>query len=169
MHIAEEEFYVFLRFADGDISQALIALDHLPEVEADFLRLCLLKDAAISYCRPFKKSRGAFNKSLKLDNSYVPVCFIGLHTELVDLRDQVFAHTDIDVRSPVLHCWTREPKPIFPIQFKSHNYPQLLAREQEMRSLFIAVLGLVRGKQSELEARFPNMALQRDAPQAARP
>lgn len=160
MHTPEEEFYVFLRFADGDISQAQIALDHMSTVEGDFLRLCLLKYAAISYCRPFKKSRGAFNKSLKLDRGYVPACFIGLHTELVVLRDQVFAHTDIDVRSPVLHCWTREPKPIFPIQLKSHNHSQLFAREQEMQSLFNAVLGLVRGKQSELEIQFPNMAYQ---------
>lgn len=156
MDTREEEFYVFLRFADGDISQAQMALDHLSAVEGDFLRLCLLKDAAISYCRPFKKSRGAFNKSLKLDKNYVPFCFIGLHNDLVDLRDQVFAHTDIDVRSPVLHCWTGEPRPIFPIQFKGHNYPQLLTREQELRSLFSAVLELIRRKQLELEAQFPN-------------
>lgn len=157
MHTPEEEFYVFLRFADGDISQAQMALDHLPSVEGDYLRLCLLKEAAISYCRPFKKSRGAFSKSLKLDKGYVPEHLIGLHAELIDLRDQVFAHTDIDVRSPVLHCWTREPRPIFPIQFKGHKYPQLLAREQELRSLFSAVLAVVKEKQSELEARFPNM------------
>lgn len=156
MHTPEEEFYVFLRFADGDISQAQMALDHLPVVEGDFLRLCLLKDAAVSYCRPFKKSRGNFSKSLKLDMGYVPACFMELHKELNDLRDQVFAHTDIDVRSPVLHCWTRKPRPIFPIQFKSHNYPQLLAREQELRSLFNAVLELIRKKQSELEAQFPD-------------
>lgn len=169
MHTPEEEFYVFLRFADGDMSQAQMALDHLSKVEGDFLRLCLLKDAAISYCRPFKKSRGVFNKSLRLDESYVPVHLKGLHAELIDLRDQVFAHTDIDVRSPALHCWTREPKRIFPIQFKGHSYPQLLGREQEMRSLFNAVLDLIRKEQAKLEAQFPNMALQRDAPQAARP
>ena len=40
MHTAEEEFYIFLRFADGDISQAQMALDHLPAVDGDFLRLC---------------------------------------------------------------------------------------------------------------------------------
>ena len=167
MHTAEEEFYVFLRFADGDISLAQMALDHLPSVATDFLRLCLLKDAAISYSRPFKKSRGTFSKSLMLDENYVPVHLKSLHKELITFRDQVFAHTDIDVRSPVLHCWTRGQKPIFPIQFKGHNYPQLLAHEHDIRSLFEAVLKVLRAKQSELEAQFPNMPFQRRAPQAA--
>ncbi len=154
MHTPEEEFYVFLRFADADMSQAQIALDHLPKVEGDFLRLCLLKDAAISYCRPFKKSHGVFNKTLRLDESYIPVHLKDLHTELINLRDQVFAHTDIGVRSPVLHCWTHEPKRIFPIQFKSHSYLQLLGQEQEIRLLFNAVLDLIRDKQAKLEAQF---------------
>lgn len=157
MHNPAEEWYVFLRFADGDICQAQIALDHLTIVESDFLRLCLLKDAAISFSRPFKKSRGAFNKSLRLDDIYVPSDFKVLHAELIGLRDQVFAHTDIDVRSPVLHCWTGGPKPVFPILFKSHNYPQLLEREHEVRSLFNAVLERIRKSQTEMEAQFPSM------------
>ncbi len=156
MHTNDEQFYVFLRFADGDVSQALMALDHLLMVEADFMRICLLKEAAVSYCRPFKRSKGTFPGVLQLDNCFVPSDQMNLHEELIGLRDKVFAHTDIDVRHPVLHCWTRTPNPIFPIQFKGYDYPQLLARLDEMRSLFNGALKLIRVKQAELEAQFLN-------------
>lgn len=156
MHTNEEQFYVFLRFADGDISQALMALDHLPEIEAHFLRVCLLKEAAISYCRPFKKSNGTFPGVLKLDNNFIPCGHKDLHKELIDLRDKVFAHTDIDIRLPILHCWTHNPKPVFMITFKGYDYPHLLNRSDEMKSLFNGVLKLIRDKQAELEAQFLN-------------
>jgi hypothetical protein len=154
MHTEDEEFYVFLRFADGDISQALMALDHIPLSAPEFVRLCLLKDAAISYCRPFKRSRGAIKKCLKLDDSFVPPSMIKLHNELLNLRDQVFAHTDIDVRSAVLHYWSRAPKPIFSIQFKGYDYPQFLTRTEEMRTLFNSVLALILNRQSTMETQF---------------
>jgi hypothetical protein len=157
MHTAEEEYYVFLRFADGNISHALMALDHIQKTDIEFVRLSLLKDAAISYCRPFKQSCGSFNKNLKpLDNSFVPSTLIKIHKELLDLRDQVFAHTDLDVRSAVLHCWTSDPSPIFPIQFKGYDYPQLLSRTEEIRSLFNNVLTNIRDRESAMEAQFAN-------------
>lgn len=90
MHTAEEEFYVFLRFDDGDLSQALIALDHISKTDVEFIRLSLLKDAAVAYCRPFKWSRGSYSKTLTLDESYIPTSYSNLHKELLTARDKVF-------------------------------------------------------------------------------
>lgn len=154
MHTADEEFYVFLRFSDGDVSQAIQALDHIAKTDIEFIRLSLLKDAAISYCRPFKISRGTIKKKLKLNTSLIPPTLLKLHEELIALRDQVFAHSDLDIRAAELYCWTRSPKLTFPIRFKGHDYPQFLARIDELRFLFNEVLRVIRDKQLAIETEF---------------
>lgn len=159
MHSAEEERYVFLRFADSDICQALMALDRLSSAEDDFIRNCLLRDAAVAYIRPFKTCRMLLTKQT-LDSRYVPrqSDLRALHKELDHLRDEVFTHTDLTVRSPVLHCWTagwtRGTQPSFPIQFKGHTYPTLIKRVDDLRHLFETVLAKVRADQAELEAKL---------------
>ncbi len=79
-----------------------------------------------------------------------------LHQDLTAFT--VFAHTDIDIRKPELHCWTPSytggTRPVFPIVFKSHTYPQLLGRTEDLRILFDSVLNTIRLEQSELQAEF---------------
>ena|ERR1051326_3740397 len=67
MDTVEEETYVFLRMADGDISEAFMALDHLRRTRSQFIRLTLIRQATVSYCRPFTKCRGSFKKKHQLD------------------------------------------------------------------------------------------------------
>ena len=146
---------MFLRFADGDVSHSLMALDRLPSAEDDFIRNCLLRDAATAYMRPFLPCR-AFLTIQKLGAKYIPrdTALRALHDELTGLRNEVFAHTDLKARFPVLHCWTRGARPVFPIPFKSHTYPTLIKRVDDLRRLFETVLANVRAEQSKLEAEL---------------
>jgi hypothetical protein len=152
---AQEEFYIFLRLAEGELSEAIKTLDHIAMFENEFVKLCLLKQAAIDYCKPFTEGRGFFKKHSLAARNNVPTRMLGLHRKLCDLRDKVFAHTDIKARNPKLHAWTKgRAKPIFPIVFKTHDYPLLLRRVDEIRTLFRAVLDAIQAEQVELEARF---------------
>jgi hypothetical protein len=151
---AEEEFYVFLRMSEAELSQAIEALGLITKFKNEFVRLCLLKQASIDYCKPFTNSHGFFSRH-RLPDKVVPSKMRGLHKKLWDLRNQVFAHTDIKARNPRLHAWTKgHPKLIFPIVFKTHDYPTLLGRIEEIRSLFRAVQDSIRTQQMTLEAKF---------------
>src|SRR5678815_1183851 len=97
MHNHEEESFVFLRFADGDISEALLILEELASAKTEFLRVCLLKQAAVSYIRPFKLCRGSFGKHKLAAKHYVPPGTRELHEEVVGFRDEAFAHTDLSL------------------------------------------------------------------------
>lgn len=54
MQTAQEEEYVFYRFASGDMLQALSTLKDLPKYKKRTTRHALLQQTVLSYCRPFK-------------------------------------------------------------------------------------------------------------------
>src|SRR5688572_14833386 len=93
-----EEEFVFLRFADADISEAITALNEISDAKTLFVKLCLLKQAAISYVRPFKTCRGVFGNHHLRSKGLVPPHWSSLHKQLSAFRDEAFAHTDLRVR-----------------------------------------------------------------------
>lgn len=156
MHSEVEENYVFHRFADANIFHALKAVGLVKTIEPIFAKYAVLRDLVVTYIRPFTPCFGKFQK-YKLEDELIPEEFLDLHKELYNLRCQVFAHTDLRVRNPVLHCWVGRNGTMFPITFKGYDYEGLLKKIDPMEPLFSKVLEKVRKRMFELEDQLNNL------------
>jgi hypothetical protein len=155
MENENEEKYVFLRFATGDLEQAIRGLKELLECPSTSIKYALLRDSIVAYCRPFTKCRGKFHKQIRLETEeFVPSVMAALHAQLIELRDQTYAHTDLEPRRPVLHMWRRPQGNIFPIQFKGYDYEGTLSKRDQLVSLFESVLHKIEKKLVQLEKEF---------------
>ena len=154
MHNAQEEEYVFYRFASGDF---LIAVESLKEIslckEINARRALLLK-VILAYCRPFKTSRGKYS-NYRLSQSFVPVEHKNLHDELLKYRDNVLAHTDLTVRRPELREWKTSSGQLLPIQFKSLGLENLEESIPELNELIDKILNRIQQQLKTLEVWLP--------------
>jgi len=151
-----EEEYVFHRLADADFAQALASI-RLINTATPHFRCCLIRDSTTAYCRPFKNCRGRFG-IYKLNEKLVPKSARGLHKRLIDLRDEVFAHTDLNARSPVLACW---PNSRYPIRLKAYDYEGLLEKVGEIEALVSGVRHKASERMLKLQNELPNSGTKR--------
>ena len=100
-----EERYVFLRLCEKDLLGAVSVLRMIRRYKRADVKQALLRDGIVSYARPFSKNRGLLLGDLRLGVPMVPENSRPLHKELMDYRNQVFAHTDIEAFKPRLHRW----------------------------------------------------------------
>ena len=76
-------------------------MDLLHEVQDGHLREALFRDAVICYAKPFSSNKGLSGKAgLRVSASFVPVTHNAAHAEVLALRNQLFAHMDIDKQAP---------------------------------------------------------------------
>jgi len=142
MKTPQEEEYVFYRFASGDMVNALSCLKSIQRYKKYSTRHAFIFQAVLSYCRPFKSSNGKHGK-YKLSKSFVQDDYMELHKELEKFRDKVFAHTDLNVRSPVLKRWKAGNIDMLPIQFK-HLSPSIFnKRIAEINELVTKVMNRI--------------------------
>lgn len=154
----ELEEYSFLRLYSIDFEMAKQACDLLSRQTSDELRYCILRDIVVSYARPFSKNRGRLIRLHRLEADLVPVAMRPLHTELVTLRDQVFAHSDQEFRKPQLARWPRKDgTATYPMGFRNPAYDQLLARMAEVRVMVIALESLVNESVASHERVFDQL------------
>ena len=74
------------------------------QAEADNpLRGAAFRFALVLYCKPYGKSRGSASKPFKLDKSRIPNCWASLHDRIISSRDQIQAHTDLNVIAGEVH------------------------------------------------------------------
>lgn len=85
------------------------------------VRYCLLRDAVVSYVRPFSGNRGILYPAHSLKESFIPKKFLGLHKKLIQLRLQLFAHTDLAFKDPKVVQLGK----FFPISIKAFDYESL--------------------------------------------
>ncbi|MDF7809622.1 hypothetical protein P4E94_19445 [Pontiellaceae bacterium B12219] len=96
-----EERYVFWRLAIHDFSECTTTLELISTTSFHKIKMALFKSAIIAYCRPFSGNQAKYKKNKwKIDEKWV--VDRDLHQELMDLRSQLFAHTDITYRNPKL-------------------------------------------------------------------
>lgn len=102
---------VRLLYSMKDIQLAISAADFLQECDPDAkiskvdLRRykCYETTAIISYARPFSESRGGFPKlSLRMINVQLDDQLKALHQRILELRNQVIAHSDADMMRMVV-------------------------------------------------------------------
>lgn len=120
------EKYAFLRLYDHDLEMAIQTIKVLRRYRRKDVRFPLLRDIVVTYCRPFTESRGDgirkdFLGVRKFENPEME----SLHNKLVNLRSELFAHTDLTFKKPQIANWSKGDKKWFPMAFKGFSYEEL--------------------------------------------
>lgn len=104
MKTANEESYIFRHLALIDMERVLRSLEYLDDLEDEYLKEVLFRDAVLSYVKPFSGNRGVYTKKwLKItDEEYVPEELKSVHNDLVNIRNELFAHIDMKRQMPHL-------------------------------------------------------------------
>lgn len=153
---SELEKYKFLRLYDMDFEMALHTIKVLKRYKRKDVRYPLLRDMIVAYSRPFTESRG-FN----IQKDFFGVKFKAseiemkkLHEELLRLRKELFAHTDLTYRNPKVSNWSTEAYKWFPMSFKGFDYEVLERQLTNIKKLIEHVQTQLRHQISECEKHF---------------
>ncbi len=118
MDNSAEEKYVSLRIASGDITAAKKLFVSANALEDKYVKHSLVSYSIICLLRPFKKSYGKFKKAfIPLKKIEIFQNKINFFETLESERDSRIAHSDLSVRNPELHYWSKIDT--FPIVLKS--------------------------------------------------
>jgi len=98
-----EEQYVLKRLSLIDMGRTLRSLEYLEGMADEHLREALFRDAVVSYAKPFSDNKGIHTKKgLRINEKGIPPELKLAHAEVVNVRNTLFAHMDIDIQKPEL-------------------------------------------------------------------
>ncbi|TBN49839.1 hypothetical protein [Pseudomonas sp. BGI-2] len=135
------EHYYFLRMYSVDLNTARLAVKVLKRYRRADVRYALLRDLIVTYVRPFSVNKGRQSKHILSVKRHVPASMRSLHDELVRVRMQQFAHTDLTYYSPLTLTF-RGPNGEFNgygTMFKGYDYGALLEKLPHIEKLIAAV------------------------------
>ena len=139
-HSSWVEEYEFLRLYRIDVESARQLFELVERQGTDELRFPLLEIAVVRYARPFSKNFGSVIKRHWLDDTVVPPDMLSLHSELIGLRDNAFAHTDHKFRKPEVSRWKQsDGSNRYGLAFRIADYTLLLRRLAALKDLARAV------------------------------
>lgn len=148
------EKYEFYRLYSIDLDTAKHSLQVLKRYRLKDVRFCLLRDIVVSYARPFTKNKGEKIPKHTLTPKVVPKHLRPLHDELIDARNQLFAHTDYTYRRPKTVNWSTSERKWFPMSFRGYEYDKLDRRVAEIETLIRAVTGNLCREIEQIEENF---------------
>lgn len=143
------EKMAWLRLYSIDFNTAGHTLCYMKRYRRKDVRFCLLRDFAVTYCRPFSGNQGTDKRAKKnrLELDIVPSRYHALHRELRTLRNERFAHTDMGHYNPRFSQRKHTNGISFPMSFKGFDYDTLDRRVSELQAMLKAV-------ESELDKRI---------------
>jgi len=150
-----EEKYVFLRTCTSDFHMAEKSLLLMADFESGYIQFVLLRDAVISYGRPFSENRGKHISPHRLSIEFVPDEYSQLHSDILRLRNTLFAHSDILAKNPKL-ALLGATDPIFAISHKGNYFSEMKENLDSMNLLIACVQEKVRQHQLALEEILRN-------------
>ena len=133
------EQYYFYRLYSIDLDDSKHILRVLKRYRRKDVRYCFLRDLVVSYCRPFSGNKGKKISKHVLIKKVVHKGMRTLHDEMVELRNQLFAHTDYTYRQPKVANWSTDSYKWFPMSFRGYDYNKLNRRIPEISKLVDAV------------------------------
>jgi len=145
-----EEYY-FYRLYSIDFDSTKHALRILKRYRRKDIRYCLLRDIVVSYVRPFSVNKGTHIPKHTLTKKVVPSRLRPLHDELVDLRNQLFAHTDYQYRRPKVANWSTPAKKWFPMSCRAYDFDKIDSRISEIELLVKEVEKNLQDKINKIE------------------
>lgn len=148
------EKYKFLRLYDIDFEMALRTIAILKRYRKKDVKYALLRDIVTTYARPFTESKGfkinTDRHGVKFQNDDMK----NLHDELMDIRMQIFAHTDLTYRHPKVANWSSDSQKWFPMSFRAFDYNNLISRVEEIKKLIKYVRQQLKEKLAKCEESF---------------
>lgn len=139
MKNTELEKYYFYRLYSIDFDSTKHALRILKRYRRKDVRYCLLRDIVVSYVRPFSTNKGMNIPKHNLTKKLVPKELCPLHDELLNLRNQLFAHTDYQYRRPKAANFSTPARKWFPMSFRGLDYNKIDSRVAEIEHLVAEV------------------------------
>ncbi|MCA8032675.1 hypothetical protein SB394_07150 [Burkholderia sp. BCCIQ04A] len=146
------EQYCFLRLYAIDLDTAVHTIKVLRRHKRADAQYPLLRDIAVTYARPFSGNEGKKINRHHLSTRHVPATMRDLHSELLRLRKEQFAHTDLKFYRPNISKFHGELKSRFPMSLKSYDYESLLKKLPEIESLIHAVDDSIQAEMAAYEA-----------------
>lgn len=150
----EDIEYRFLRLYSIDLQIARQTLALLRRYRRIDVRYALLRDAVVAYARPFSGNRDPSGKSHRLPRQLVPKAHRPLHDDLLNLRNQLFAHTDFAARRPTVMRWRTDKGFRYPLGFANPPYEEWLRRAQSIILLVQAVESSLGAKINQFQGRL---------------
>ena len=84
-----------------DMERVQKSIEYLRDTDDKYLESALFRDAVISYARPFSSNRFSDqSKGLRISDNHIPKELTDTHKEVLALRDELIAHTDMTVQKP---------------------------------------------------------------------
>lgn len=154
MDTKEFEKYQFLRLYSIDLDTALHTFRILKRYKREDIRRVLLRDVAVAYARPFSGNKGQLIPKHQLQEKHVPVGGRGLHEELIRLRNEQFAHTDLKFYRPKVARFGSGAQKWFPMAFRGYDYGHLFRQLTAIESLIKYVEHSVRVEIGRYEQDF---------------
>jgi hypothetical protein len=136
---ADFEEYCFLRLYSIDLDTALNALRVTKRYKKLAVKCALLRDVTVTYGRPFSTNRGIEITKHQLSISHVPKNLRALHEELMQLRNNQFAHTDLKFHNPKVAKFGTRNRPVFPMTFKNFDYQKIFERLNDVETLIKSI------------------------------
>jgi hypothetical protein len=131
-----EEQYVHFVECIQSLNRAWRILKELSATEPGVVRAAAYRMALVEYAKPYKGSYGTHRRgkhAYMLSPPNLTSEDIILHQRILDLRDQVLAHSDLTLKEAIVYCARVEGKPLVTV---GANYPPSLPNVD-------SVLGLI--------------------------
>jgi hypothetical protein len=101
MNEASKERYVFHHLTLIDMERAVTSIQYLSTVTDRHLREVLFRDAVVCYAKSFSNNRGIKGRSgVQIGKGFIPSELVPAHSEILDFRNKLFAHVDLDHQAP---------------------------------------------------------------------
>tara|TARA_R110001592_G_scaffold229740_1_gene486407 strand:+ start:1693 stop:2166 length:474 start_codon:yes stop_codon:yes gene_type:complete len=92
-----------------DMERVILSIDCISGTESPHIKAALFRDAVISYAKPFLKNKFSDNsKGLCISTNHVPKNLKSVHKEVLDLRNELIAHTDMAIQNPEISRYKDE-------------------------------------------------------------
>jgi len=144
----------FYKLCDGDLITAQNSIDLLKDSKELKASHVFLRDIAVSYARPFAGSKGIEVSEHRLQIKFVPLKYLTLHKELIILRNQIFAHTDLTYRKLKVANFSSGKHKWFPMAFKGYDYDNLFAKIGDISVLIKEIQGGLRKEIFRIESKI---------------
>lgn len=125
-----------------DLDTALHSIKVLRRYKRPDVQYALLRDLTITYVRPFSGNTGIKGKQrnhMLTTKKRVPKHLMPLHKELVRLRMEQFAHTDLTYYKPRAVKISFIPSGAYGMTFKGFDYAGLLSKLPQIEELIRTV------------------------------
>jgi hypothetical protein len=123
---AAQERYVHFVECIRSLNSAWRILTELSAVSPGVVRVAAYRMALIDYAKPYKASYGVHSRGTRpyaLRSPCLSSEDLALHEHILDLRDQVLAHSDLTLKDAVVYASRVRDQPL--VAIASNNPPSL--------------------------------------------